>query len=189
MNPLKDSDLINGIISGDQACERILLEKYDEKIRFIVYSRLSKYRSYATDLIQEIKVSVLISIRKGNFRCESELSLGAYIYGISMNKISDFVKKVTRDSEFQDNQIRFSEKSYFDKYEVEEKENKEIIRKALKNLKSKYQEVLYMKFFEELSVREISEKLKTPPRRISERINYALKLVKKELDKTKYFVQ
>lgn len=184
---MKDIDIINGIISGDEAFERMLLEKYDEKIRFIVYSKLSNYRSYIVDVIQDIKISVLMSIRNGNFRCESELSLGAYIYGISMNKISDLVRKVTRDVDYQDNQARFSEKSYFDKYEVEETESRDIIRKALKNLQTKYQEVLYMKFFEELSVKEISEKLKLPPRRVSERINYALKLVKKELEKTRYF--
>ena len=62
-----------------------------------------------------------------------------------------------------------------------------MIKKALKNLKGKYQEVLFLKFFEELSVKEISDRLNLPTRRVSERINYALKLIKKEIERTGYF--
>lgn len=184
---MKDIEIINGIIEGNSEYEKILFEKYDQKIRYIVYSKLNYYRSYVVDIVQDIKISVLLSIRNGNFKHESELSLGAYIYGISMNKISDFVRKNQRENDYVINQVRQSEKSYTVAYTIEDEEIKNTLRKAVKKLKLKYQEILYLKFFDELSVKEISEKIKLPPRRVSERINYALKLIKKELEKTRDF--
>jgi RNA polymerase sigma-70 factor, ECF subfamily len=184
---LKDLDIINGIIEGDPESERLLFEKYNQKIVFIVYTRLGIHKNFAVDLIQDIKISLLLSIRNGHFRCENELSLGAYLYGIAMNKISDFVSKNRKEFDYMVGQLRVSEKSYTDNYEIENAELKNLIRRALKNLKMKYQEVLYLKYFEDLSVKEISQKIKLPPRRVSERLNYALKLIKKEIERTKYF--
>jgi RNA polymerase sigma-70 factor, ECF subfamily len=184
---LKDTEIINGIIEGKTENERLLFEKYDQKIYYIVYSKLGIYKNFAVDLIQDIKISLLLSIRNGNFRCENELSLGAYLYGISMNKIRDCINKSNRESVYLENQSVHLEKSYNDQYELENTELKNLIRKALKCLKIKYQEVLYLKFFEELSVKEISDKIKLPARRVSERLNYALKLIKKEIIKTGYF--
>ena len=184
---MKDLDIINGIIKGDPEFERLLFEKYDQKIVFIVYSKLGIYKSYAADLIQDIKISLLVSTRSAHFRYDDEHSLGAYMYGIAMNKISDLITKTTKEYGFRESQLRVPVLIYNENYEFENSELKNMIRKALKRLKMKYQEILYLKFFEELSVKEISQKIKLPPRRVSERINYALKLIKKEINKTKYF--
>ena len=68
-------------------------------------------------------------------------------------------------------------------------ENEELknLRDLLKGLPSKYKEVLDLRFFAELSVQEISDRIGLPPRRVSERINYALKLARKAIKKRKLF--
>ena len=72
-------------------------------------------------------------------------------------------------------------------YEIERKETRDIMRDLLKKLKVKYKEVLYLKYYEDLSVAEISARIGLPPRRVSERLNYSVKLLRKECDKANIF--
>lgn len=58
---------------------------------------------------------------------------------------------------------------------------------ALSKLDNKYQEVLLLRVYDELSIEEIANKIGIEKRRVSERINYALKLILKELKKQNYF--
>jgi len=66
-------------------------------------------------------------------------------------------------------------------------EKKEIIRSALSSLDDKYKEVILLRIYEEQSIDEIAKKVGIKKRRVSERINYALKLLLKELKKKNYF--
>ena len=74
-----------------------------------------------------------------------------------------------------------------EEYELERKETQDILRNLLKKLKLKYKEVLYLKYYEELSVNEISERIKLPPRRVSERLHYGVKLLRRECKKENIF--
>jgi RNA polymerase sigma-70 factor (ECF subfamily) len=71
--------------------------------------------------------------------------------------------------------------------EIEREERRQELRKKLRRLEPKYQEVLYLRYFEGLSVQEIAQRLNLPPRRVSERINYATKLLQKEFKKAEIF--
>jgi RNA polymerase sigma-70 factor (ECF subfamily) len=55
------------------------------------------------------------------------------------------------------------------------------IAEAVKGLKPKFREVLYLYYYKELPREEVAKRLGIPPRRVSERVNYALKLIKKDL--------
>lgn len=66
-------------------------------------------------------------------------------------------------------------------------ERREKIKNALSKLDEKYREVILMRIYEEQSIEEISNQLGIEKKRVSERINYAFKLLLKELKKQKYF--
>jgi RNA polymerase sigma-70 factor (ECF subfamily) len=63
--------------------------------------------------------------------------------------------------------------------QVEKKERDELIAKSIKKLKPKYKDILYLYYFKGLSREEVARKLDISPRRVSERVNYSLKLLKK----------
>ena len=69
--------------------------------------------------------------------------------------------------------------------QLDNEEFRKALRESLEKQKGKYQQVLYMRYYEDLSIREISNRIGLPAPRVSERINYALKLLKKELEKKK----
>jgi RNA polymerase sigma-70 factor (ECF subfamily) len=66
---------------------------------------------------------------------------------------------------------------------VENKERAETIARHLERLKPKYKEILYLYYYKELSRDEVARKLGITPRRVSERVNYAQKLLKKMMKK------
>jgi RNA polymerase sigma-70 factor (ECF subfamily) len=54
---------------------------------------------------------------------------------------------------------------------------------AIRKLKPKYREVLYLYYYKELSREEVAQKLGITTRRVSERVNYSQKLLKKLIQK------
>jgi RNA polymerase sigma-70 factor (ECF subfamily) len=54
---------------------------------------------------------------------------------------------------------------------------------SIEKLKPKYKEILYLYYYKELSRAEVADKLGISPRRVSERVNYAQKLLKRVMKK------
>jgi RNA polymerase sigma factor (sigma-70 family) len=66
---------------------------------------------------------------------------------------------------------------------IENKEREEVMAEAIKRLKPKYRQVLYLYYYKELSREEVARELGISPRRVSERVNYSQKLLKKFIKK------
>ena len=69
-------------------------------------------------------------------------------------------------------------------YRLEDEERAGLVRACLQNLRPPYKEALELRYFKELSIAEMSAQLGLPPRRVSERIHYALKLLRKTWKKS-----
>jgi RNA polymerase sigma-70 factor (ECF subfamily) len=184
MNDKNQISLVQRIQSGDSNAETELFEKYKDPIRWKVYRQITVDIEQQKDIASDIYLAILEGIRNTTFQPERWISLEAFIWGVTNNKIKDWLKKnksrieVTRHD-------ALPTKGEEDPDEVGKEELRNILRALLKKLPPKYKEVLDLKYFQELSVAEISQKLEIEPRRISERINYALKLIRKECKKRK----
>ena len=64
---------------------------------------------------------------------------------------------------------------------VENLERSKMMAENLAKLKPKYKEVLFLYYYRDLSREEVARRLRISPRRVSERVNYAQKLLKKHL--------
>jgi len=183
-----DKELVRRIRAGDQESEKELFKRFNDKISKLVSINLSRSSQHWEDVVAETQIAVLISLRQGRYDPEKGISLSSYIYGITMNKIRDFYKFAKKEamvsSEIPLETLKISAKEDAD---LEREELRQLLREAINQLKGKYKEVLYLRYYEELSIREISERLKLPSRRVSERIHYALKLLRKKCEKEKYF--
>jgi len=58
-----------------------------------------------------------------------------------------------------------------------------LIAGAIKKLKPKYRETLYLYYYRDLSRKEVAQKLGISLRRVSERVNYSQKLLRKLIKK------
>lgn len=151
--------------------------KYGPVIRFRVRKSLGASNPDWEDIVNEIITNVIEKINKKEFRGES--SIGTFIYTITSRRIIDYIRQKTKV-------LRHAPEPtpYPDPHEhVENKERSELIAGAIKKLKPKYREILYLYYYKGLSREEVAKKLCITPHRVSERVNYSQKLLKKLVKK------
>lgn len=180
-------ELIGAIQAGNPQAETELLLQFKLRIIHKVRFSLGLGNKDWEDVVSEVQLALLNSLRQGRFDVSKGIPLGSYVYGITMNKIRDYFKQhkkeqtIIADPVVEDDIVAEEENS------LEQQELKKFLRARLKKLKVKYKEVLYLRYFKEYSITQISQEIKLPPRRVSERIHYALKLLREQCEKEDFF--
>jgi RNA polymerase sigma-70 factor (ECF subfamily) len=185
-----EKSLIEKIVSGDTDAENRLFLHFKERIELLVRVRLRNRVSSddQADIISEARQAILLSLRKGGFDPTKEKPLEAYIAGIVSNVVAMYFRNLSKEKPTADIDSYHSLESPENPLkEIIDSEKKEKLKAALSKLDDKYQEVLLLRIYDELSIEEIANKIGIEKRRVSERINYALKLILKELKKQNYF--
>ena len=181
-----ENELINRIRSGDRSAEIELLEHFEvlKRIQIIVRTRLTATADDHQDLVSEILMAVLINIRDGKFDADRG-KLCTYIWGIARNKIRDFLKpKAARHRQsipLDDHHVRVQA------FSLEKQEDMEILRSIVSGLDRKYQQIITMRYYDELSILEIAEQLELTSSQVYNRIHYALGLIREKTKNKKSF--
>ncbi|MCB0258988.1 MAG: sigma-70 family RNA polymerase sigma factor [Calditrichaeota bacterium] len=174
--------LLQRIQSGDPEAEQELFVKGNllEKISMIVRHRIQDSPEAQQELVSDIVMSLLLSLRKGMFDPEKG-SLGTYAYGVARNKIRNYyrpsVSNKRQGTTLMENHLIFEDNR------LEKAEVTHVMERVLKNLAPKYQEVIIMRYYEELSVNEIARRINLTPKQVYSRIHYGLELIRSEIDK------
>lgn len=187
---LNEKSLIDKIVLGDTDAENRLFLHFKERIEFLVRARLRGRISAdeQQDVISETRQAILLSLRKGGFDPSKGKPLEAYIAGIVSNVVAMYFRNLKKNNPTENIDRYHSLKAISNPLnEILDSEKRERLIKALNKIGNKYRDVLMMRIYDELSIEEISDKIGIEKRRVSERINYALKLLLKELKKQKYF--
>ena len=184
---MKDAEqlrLVKRIQSGDAIAEKELFLRYKDPIHWKVFRRIDTDVENIKDVVGEIHLAILQGLRKESFQPERWESLDAYVWGVANHKINDWFKKQKVErriivGDHPSDDIATSTEEYL----LENQELANLLRTLIKSLPSKYKEALDLRYFQELSIQEISAQLGLPPRRVSERIHYALKLLREAFHK------
>ena len=190
MSAYNEMEWAEKIKNGDTAVENALFQRFQDEIQTMVRVRMSRESiENQLDIIAKINEGVLLSLRKGRFDPAKGKSLGAFIAGVTYNTIAMYFRKKKQQRKY------FVPGSPEDHPEpaVEAKPLKSIISRedrsqvkiCLSQLKAAYATALTLRFHQDLSIEEMAEMLGLERRRVSERINYALKLLLKCLRKNK----
>lgn len=183
----QENELISRIQTGDIRAEQELLTHFHIRIARKVRIDLGTANEDWKDIVNEVQLALIESLRKGRFDVHKGTPLGSYVFGITVNKIRDYFKTRKKLSNFSSDLLQERNLIYEEKSSFEAQELRKTLRKLLAGLKVKYKEVLYLRYYQEYTVSEISQMINIPPRRVSERINYALKLLRKECQKRNFF--
>ncbi len=170
MNGARDEDLIERVaISRD---ERALSEIYDRYGGPIYGSgvRRLKDRSLAEDLVQDVFLSVW---RKAGSFDPSQASFATWIHRIARNRTIDLARR---------RRIRTHDTESL--FEPAESDHEDLSRnfditEALSNLSPAHREILMLKYFKDLSQREIAEHTHTPLGTVKSRTTAALHAMRK----------
>ncbi len=169
------SALLERIREGDISAEDTLLEYIQafERVDVILKQRLRAPFEDQQDLANEIIAAFIIYLRRGMYRANKG-TITSYLWGISRNKIRDYLRHKQRFEKevfFENNFEDSSEK------EQEFSELRDRFRRGITELDSKYQQVIIMRYYENLSPGEISSELNINRNQVYNRLHYALRLL------------
>lgn len=192
MDKLNEKKILKKISEGNIQAENALINAYYPKVRMIVGMRVHN-KEDRQEILNDVFIGLMEKLKNGGFDPEKGSSLSGYINGIIHNTISQYLKDYysansRREKLNEHISENFDNKNDFaiDLEEKEEEENqRKIWRNLIDNLKPKYKEVLYLRFYENLSVNEIAKKKKLSPQKISDYIKYSKKLLLKEMSDEK----
>ncbi|WNM18084.1 RNA polymerase sigma factor [Flavobacterium capsici] len=179
---ISDALLINMYISGDESALEILVKRHQSKLYGFIYSKVND-RDIADDFFQETFIRVINTLKTKKFYDEKGKFL-PWVMRIANNLIVDDYRKnqkiyMHRDTE-EYSVFAFIKDDSVTIESIYEKEGVAIeIKNLINNLPDDQREVLVMRYFHDLSFKEISELTNVSLNTSLGRMRYAISNLKK----------
>jgi len=163
----------------DEAAFTFLYERYFPKIYAYVFRRVG-VRDITEDIVSATFEKVFLHLEK--FKPGGGGTFQAWIYRIATNQVIDHVRKekrviITAPEDFPEQTHPLSN----DMEELIRKEDAITVKKAIEKLPTRYQEVITLKYFSELTNGEVAEILNISPNNAGVLLSRALKQLQKVL--------
>ncbi len=145
-------ETIQRLLANDQDAFEGLVDDYGEKLLRLAHVIVGE-RQASEDVVQETFLALFENLH--NFRGES--SLGTWLYRVALNKAKNKVRpKLYRKVQyFRDISTADPGPSPQDHFERKERQTQ--VWELMLSLPVKYRDVLYLYYFEEIKIKEISE--------------------------------
>jgi RNA polymerase sigma-70 factor (ECF subfamily) len=149
---LEEYNMIKAILAGNKQQYLELVRRYQKPV-FSLLCRITNSKSQAEELTCQTFVKAYHQLRKFNFTCKFE----NWAYTMGLYLALDFMKAKGNTDEPADSMHMSSEEN--EEQSIKKSDQRLLLRKAIAQLGKKQQAVLYLKYFEDLTYEEISEKL------------------------------
>lgn len=180
MEKNEELNIINKILEGDKKSFRVLLEAYDKRIYGFIY-KIIRDSYISQDLTQE----TFIKVYKNIHTYDKTKEFSTWIYTIAKNECFKYLRKVKKVSlvEINDNILINIFNKLTPEVLLEKKEDNKMMLKIIDALPKKYREVIILKYFEDLSYKEISEHLNISEKKVESWLYLARKNITKQYSK------
>jgi RNA polymerase sigma factor (sigma-70 family) len=183
---LSDQELVRNYLNGDNTSFEVLLTRHKSRVFAFIMSKM-KNRDLSEDLFQDTFIKVINSLQKGKYNEEGKFL--PWMMRIAHNLMIDHFRKEARMR-----QVRSTDEfDIFDVLDDGNKNQEEVLIETevytdlevlIEQLPEDQNEVLRMRYFENLSFKQISELTGTSINTALGRMRYALinlrKLAKKQ---------
>lgn len=156
-----------------------LYEHYLPKIYGYIMNRTGS-KEVTEDITSQTFIKAMTKIKTFEFR---GISFGAWLYRIAHNSMIDYFRKHP-DKKIYD--LEFVKSKESTRSQAEEIERRMLILKAMSELPKQYQEVLSLKFFEDLSNEEIAEIIGCKKQTLAVKLHRSIKAFKKVMEQKGY---
>ena len=181
---LSDSELVALYLKGDSKSFEALIQKHKNKIYAFILSKI-RNRDLAEDIFQDTFIKVINSLQKGKYNEEGKFL--PWVMRIANNLVIDYFRKSkkmrtiapTDDFDIFDI-LQDGEKNIEDNL-VNNQIHKDL-RNLIEHLPEDQKEVLKMRYYAELSFKEISESTGVSINTALGRMSYALINLRKLID-------
>ena len=182
LSQLTDDDLVKLYEKGNNSAFEVILNRYKSRV-FTYIFLIVRNKELTEDIFQEAFIKAISTIQQGRY-VESGRFLG-WINRIAHNLIIDHFRREKNENTFSTdgleydfvNNSKYSEKSFEDV--INNEQVLQDIVHLVTYLPSSQQEVVRMRFFEDLSFREIAERTDVSINTALGRMRYALMNMRK----------
>jgi len=173
---LSDKDLIKNYLAGDNSSFEILLNRHKSRVYAFIMSKI-KNRDISEDIFQDTFIKVINSLKKGKYNEEGKFL--PWIMRISHNLVIDHFRKESKIKSVRPN----DQFNIFDIIKDDSlSQDEQMIRKRIHldlnllidDLPIEQMNVLRMRYFEDMSFKEISAKTGVSINTALGRMRYAL---------------
>ncbi len=177
--PHEENNLLTALAAGDFKAFGELYEKYHRALYFFAL-KLSKNTHEAEELVQ----SVFVSIWETRQAVNPAKSFHAYLFSIARNRFYDMLRKRVSESCYVDYILHQDNQAADDlEKQIEDSEINIIIHQLLQQVPERRQEIFRMSRDENLSYKQIAEKLQISENTVDTQIRNVLNFLRKELPK------
>ncbi|MDE5972033.1 MAG: sigma-70 family RNA polymerase sigma factor [Muribaculaceae bacterium] len=177
MTKFTDKELVAAYANGDNAAFDVLLNRHQKAV-FSYILRTVKDDDLANDIFQETFVKAITTIRQGRYEDNGKFS--AWLTRVAHNLIIDFYRRqkgentVSNDNVESDllNNKELCEENIEDR--IEQRQLVADIRRMIHMLPEAQRQVLMMRFYRDMSFKEIAEKTGVSINTALGRMRYAL---------------
>lgn len=175
--PLTDQELLELIAQGDQAAMEVLVYRYHAEIYRYLYRNINREK-LAEDLTQETFLRVIRALRQGKYPAQFR----PWIYRIATNLLRDMFKSAGYQRQVpasQEEVARLSEEGPKGRAEsnlidiVLKQELRKQVVEAIQALPGELRQVIIMRFYQELKIKDIAQALGMPEGTIKSRLHRA----------------
>jgi RNA polymerase sigma-70 factor, ECF subfamily len=160
-----------------------LIKRYEGSLLRYVIRRSHASKEDAEDIVQNSFIKMYRNIND----FDTSLRFSSWAYRICHNELIDWYRKQKSRPQLvvgekdEDVFATIAGDMNIEKSAIQ-KETKEEIEKIIKTLDEKYQEIIFLRFFEDKSYEEISDILKIPPGTVAIRLSRAKSILQKALE-------
>lgn len=154
----------------------VLYEKYFKKIYAYVFFKVGQ-QSITEDIVSETFLQALKSIKGFDIK---KAYFSAWLYKISQNKVNDYYRKRKINYSLDEIWELRADNNLLE--EVQDKEEKDLLYKMIKDLKKSQQEIIILRVLQNLSYKEISAVIHKSEGACKMIFKRAIKKLKKQID-------
>lgn len=177
INRMTDDALVRLYAEGNNSAFDVLLDRYEQRI-FSYISFIVHNQEVAEDIFQETFMKAIITIQQGRYTENGRFQ--AWLTRIAHNLIIDFFRQcknencVSNDDVEYDlfNDVKLSETTI--EMKMVKDQTLDDVRLLVENLPQNQKEVVYMRYYQELSFKEIAEATGVSINTALGRMRYAL---------------
>jgi RNA polymerase sigma-70 factor (ECF subfamily) len=163
--------------NGDKDVYIRLYNEYKKPVYHLILSKISVDREAAEDILQDTFLAALNSLS----RLKNPAHIDAWLITIAKNKVVDYFRKRGTSRKYEPIVRQQEEGRAASADELAENERVALLRLGMERLNAGYRELLTMRCREDMSVKDIAEKLKRTPKAVENMLLRAKDSLKKEI--------
>lgn len=180
---LEDFDLIDDAVNhGDEQAFAKLMERYKRPVYHMILKMVRN-----VDDAEDLTIEAFAKAFKNLHRFKKDYTFSTWLFRIATNNAIDFIRKkkletMSLDTSFQDDngdavQIDVEDQNLNPQERAIKAQKVELIQLFVTKLPSKYQRLVRLRYFEELSYEEIAEELDAPLGTVKAQLHRARELM------------